>query len=341
MTGLLPRASLLDVVAGRASLVGSRLDEGARRGVFSPVEARVHMGIPYGELDTAEREYLARRSPLHDAGVVARTALSQCLFPRATGPSKARPFVVSAFFDDLTIAEAVEEIAGEVGGPRAKMIHFAHAHALNLAVLDGALRDRLLRADRVLADGIGIRTAASLLGTPLSHNLNGTDLLPHICRRAVETQRPMVLVGGKPGIADAAAARLAEAHPGLSFPVVSHGYLDEEEAGALRARIEELDRPIILVGMGSPLQEEFAWKNFAMLGCATVVTVGGLFDFYAEKVRRAPVAVRELGLEWLYRMAQEPRRLAGRYLLGNPAFLALACAQRMGVARLPARSDDG
>jgi N-acetylglucosaminyldiphosphoundecaprenol N-acetyl-beta-D-mannosaminyltransferase len=81
--------------------------------------------------------------------------------------------------------------------------------------------------------------------------------------------------------------------------------------------------------MGSPIQERFAWEHLAHIPTATVITVGGLFDFFSGRVPRAPLAWRELGLEWLFRLVQEPRRLAKRYLVGNPLFLLLALKQRL------------
>jgi N-acetylglucosaminyldiphosphoundecaprenol N-acetyl-beta-D-mannosaminyltransferase len=116
---------------------------------------------------------------------------------------------------------------------------------------------------------------------------------------------------------------------GLEVPVVSPGFFASDDAArSIVDRVRGLGRSLVLVGMGSPRQEQWSWKFLRDVGGATVLTVGGLFDFYSGRVPRAPLLLRELGLEWTFRLAQEPRRLAKRYLIGNPLFLALALEQR-------------
>ncbi len=326
---LLPRARLVDVVLGKTPLVGSRLDPKAPRGFISPVESRVHLGIPYGDLAEDEARYLRERAPAKDAGVVLRALIASALAQdeRADHPA---PTIVSAKVHNLSIDEALDSILEPPGERlRARIVHFVHPHALNLAAFDADHAKRLAEADRVLPDGIGIRLAASILGVAMRHNLNGTDLLPLLCRRAAEEGVHLALIGAAPGVAEECAKKLIEGSPGLSIPVVSHGFIKAEEAKAIAGKIEALGRSIVLVGMGSPLQERFAWEHLAHLRQATVITVGGLFDFFSGRVPRAPLAWRELGLEWLFRLLQEPRRLAKRYLVGNPLFLLLALKQKV------------
>lgn len=326
---LLPRASLTDVVTGKTPLVGSRLDPAAPRGLFSPVESRVHLGIPYGDLAEDEARYLRDRDAAKDAGVVLRALFASALAQEAAQAHPA-PKIVSARVHNLSIHEALDAIFEPPDErDRARIVHFVHPHALNLASFDADLAKRFSEADLVLPDGIGIRIAASILGVSMRHNLNGTDLLPLLCRRASEEGVPLALIGAAPGIAEACAEKLSEGSPGLSIPLVSHGFIDVAEAKAVAAKVARLGRSIALVGMGSPLQERFAWEHLAHLREATVITVGGLFDFFSGRVPRAPLAWRELGLEWLFRMLKEPRRLAKRYLVGNPLFLALALKQKL------------
>jgi len=325
MTTLLPRAALLDVLAGDAPLVGSRLDPALPRGLVSPVEARVNLGLPYGDLLDEEASRLADRTAAASLRALASAALTTAL--TAEGPAPRRPRIVSAAVDNLTVAEALDEIFAPPGD-RVRVIHFVHPHALNLAHEDPQLRAQLDRAELVLPDGVGLRIAGLILGISLRDNLNGTDLLPLLCRRAVAEGRPLALVGAAPGVAEACALRLQADFPGLSIPVVSHGFLDDEASARVAARIAALDRPLTLVAMGTPLQESWIWKNIAPLPGVTALSVGGLFDFFAGRVPRAPWLWRELGLEWLFRLRCEPRRLARRYLVGNPLFLLRALRQR-------------
>src|SRR4030095_451216 len=116
--------------------------------------------------------------------------------------------------------------------------------------------------------------------------------------------------------------------PVLSILATRHGYLTMQERTETVSELERIGRCLVLVGMGRPPQEQWAWPLRSHLPSVTVITVGGLFDFFSDRIPRAPVVWREIGLEWLFRLRQEPRRLAARYLLGNPVFLARALKQR-------------
>ena len=329
-TSLLPRARLSEVLGGKARLVGSRCDTAKPRGLFSPIEPRLRMGIPYEDLRTVEDAYFASRSLRSDLGVVARTALACALSPSRRAGVVRRPFIVSAHVDNLTIDEAKQAILAAPVGERAKLVYFVHAHALNLARFNRDYAEVLANADALLPDGIGIRMAASFLGVAMRHNVNGTDLFPILCREAAQQKIPVVMVGGAPGVAERCAERMKAEIPGLEIPVVSSGFFASDDAvREVVSRIAILGRSLVLVGMGSPRQEQWAWKNLRHCAGATVLTVGGLFDFYSGRIRRAPIFWRETGMEWAYRLLQEPRRLAKRYLVGNPLFLALALEQRL------------
>lgn len=325
---LLPRAKLTDVLRGRGAIVGSRLDESGRRGMVSPIEARLHMGILYDDAVSAEREALARPAETKPMRVLTKVLVAKMLGGSAPASVEPRPLVVSARVDNVTIEGAVEKILEAPSG-RARFIAFVHPHALNLAAFDRELRGIIESADAVLPDGIGVRIAARLNRTPLSANVNGTDLLPRIASEAARQRIPLVLVGAKPGVAEDCSDTLRASHPGLEIPIVSDGYLDEAKEKALLDRLRKAGHVVVLVAMGTPLQERWIAKVRDQVPNATFIGVGGLFDFFSGRVPRAPLFVRELGLEWAFRMAQEPRRLAKRYILGNPLFLLLAMGQRI------------
>jgi N-acetylglucosaminyldiphosphoundecaprenol N-acetyl-beta-D-mannosaminyltransferase len=326
---LRPRARLGDVVTGKAPLVGARCTSVAPPGLFSPIEARLALGIPYGDLAAEERKYFADRTVAKDVATAARAAVALALAPEAGAPFEPRPFLVAAHVDNLTIHEALETILTPAPERRARIVYFVHAHALNLAAADASFAARLARADAILPDGIGIRIAARLLGVAMRHNINGTDLLPELCRAAAQRGVPLVLIGGAPGVASTCADRLREAHAGLAIPIAESGFLSEAEIAGVVTRLGGLPGAVVLVGMGSPRQEAWAEKHLGGVGGITVLTVGGLFDFFSGRMPRATLGIRELGLEWAYRLAQEPKRLASRYLVGNPLFLTRALRQRL------------
>ena len=330
MSDLLPRARLSEVLRGDASLVGSRCDPRRRPGLVSPVEARQAMGLSYEDLSEAERAYLEdpERTLRADAGVATRAAIAAVFSPGAGGAEVERAEIVSATVDNVSVEEAIERVLETAPADHARLVFFVHAHALNLARFDGELRQLYRRADTIFPDGIGIRIAARILGVALRANVNGTDLLPLLCRTASERGVPLVLVGGAPGVAQDCARALIDAEPELQIPLISPGYLDASDIDVLRGEIAAVGRSVVLVGMGTPVQERFAFEHLRDLPNVTVLTVGGLFDFYSGRIPRAPIRYRELGLEWLWRLRQEPGRLSKRYILGNPLFLALALEQK-------------
>lgn len=327
--GLLPRARFTDVLLGRASLVGSRLSNEGKRGWISPVEPRIHLGIPYGDLRAEESGYLKHQNLLKNMALVVRTGVARLLAPSKGKRLERRPRIVSATVDNISIEDSLDAIFAPPKNGKATIVYIVHPHALNLASFMKSYAEQLTYADFVFPDGIGIRVAASILGISLQHNINGTDLLPFICRRAVDVDTPLVLLGGAPGVANECADRLRESTPGLRIPLIINGYLTDEGSQAAATQIKGLGRCVVLVGMGSPLQEIWTWKYLRDAPNATVVTVGGLFDFFSGRIPRAPMAWRELGIEWLWRLRMEPRRLAKRYLIGNPLFLLLALKQRI------------
>jgi N-acetylglucosaminyldiphosphoundecaprenol N-acetyl-beta-D-mannosaminyltransferase len=330
---LLPRARLLDVVVGRAPLIGARCASDLPRGFVSPVEPRIRLGMARGAEAADEAAYLRARTWTRDLSVLARTAAAWLLSPSEDAVPARRPFIVSAPVDDVTIEEVLDRVFAPPAGPRARMVHLIHAEALNLAVDDGVLASQLQRADLVLADGLGIRLGASVLGYALRHDVSAFDLLRPLADRAAREGVPLALVGGMPGVAAEAAERLKADHAGLRVELTAAGFLTEEGARAVVDRVRALGRCVVLVGMGSPRQERWAHAYLGEAAQATVLTVGGLLEVVAQRVPRAPDAWRELGLEWTWRLQAEPRRLAARYLVGGPRFATRVVRQRLRSGR--------
>ncbi|WP_089173129.1 WecB/TagA/CpsF family glycosyltransferase [Bosea sp. AS-1] len=235
---------------------------------------------------------------------------------------------IAVIHRDAAIAELREAI---VGGGHVKLA-FCNANLVNVASGDAALR-RSLSTFLVLADGIGVDLGSWLLhGMAFPANLNGTDFFPAFF--AGEARSLTVgLLGGRPGVADRAVEQLARRYPQHRFKVVSHGYYAPEDEGRLLDGLKA-DRPdLLLVAMGNPLQERFIASRLSVQHCAVAAGVGALFDFFAGEVPRAPEAIRQARLEWLYRLWLEPRRLWRRYVLGNPAFVMRMTRQYLAGVR--------
>ncbi|MEQ8654425.1 MAG: WecB/TagA/CpsF family glycosyltransferase [Kiloniellales bacterium] len=220
-------------------------------------------------------------------------------------------------------------------------VAFVNAHCVNVAAKDADYRQSLDAADVLLPDGSGIAIAARMSGDRLQQNLNGTDLFPPLCREAAKRGRSLFLLGARPGVAEAVADAARSLAPGLEIAGCLDGYAGLADEDATVRTINESGADILLVALGVPLQELWLQRNAPRLRPGLTMGVGGLFDFYSGRIARAPRTLRALGMEWAWRLAMEPRRMARRYLLGNPAFLLRAARQAVGEARQPRNEEPG
>ena len=209
-----------------------------------------------------------------------------------------------------------------------------NADCVNIAASDETYRNRLAAMDWVFVDGIGMRIAGRLLNQPVRGNVNGTDLLPRLCAALATHGRSLYLLGGRPGVAEAAADWARTRYPGLRIAGTRHGYFGADDTDSVVAEIHATRPDVLLVAMGVPIQEAWMERHASATGATVTLGVGGLFDFYSGRIPRAPVWMREIGLEWVYRLMQEPGRMWRRYVIGNPLFLrrALGAARRLRQA---------
>jgi N-acetylglucosaminyldiphosphoundecaprenol N-acetyl-beta-D-mannosaminyltransferase len=208
-----------------------------------------------------------------------------------------------------------------------RTVAYANAHVLNTARGDARLRDFLNAADLCYCDGNGVRLAASLLGDELPERMTGADWIWDLAWRAERRWR-LYWIGGEPGVTAAASHQLLERHPRLQIET-DHGFHERvgPEDDKCIARINAFRPDLVLVGMGTPLQEQWVEERRARIDAPVVWCLGATADFIAGKVRRGPAWAVEHA-EWLTRFLVEPQRLAGRYLVGNATFLAAIAAQR-------------
>lgn len=237
---------------------------------------------------------------------------------------------LNARFDQMPPDEAVEVLLERLLNRQGGRVYYANAHTMVTAAKNKALVEALERKDLLLADGSGVRWSSTLLGTPLIYNLNGTDLVPALCKAGAPENLSVYFLGAKPGVAEEAATNLAKAYPGLVIAGVQHGYFLKEDTPKILEAIREARPHLLLVAMGVPTQEIWIDQYSSQLPGITCMGVGGLFDFMAERVPRAPHHIREVGMEWLWRLMMEPSRLWKRYLIGNFVFLGLVIAYAFG-----------
>lgn len=231
--------------------------------------------------------------------------------------------VLGVSFDDLTMDEAVEIALGFMQERRACYACTPNPEIVMAAKGDAALRAALSGAELVLADGVGITKAAAMLGTPLKSRVPGIDFASNVISRLAERGGSVYLLGAKPLVAEAAAEKLTQTYPGIVIAGTNDGYFTDD--APVIEKINAASPDFLMVCLGSPKQELWMSANAGWLSCGLMAGLGGSLDVLAGNVQRAPETWRRLGLEWLYRVIKEPKRL-GR-VMKLPAFVLEAAAE--------------
>lgn len=204
-----------------------------------------------------------------------------------------------------------------------RRVMYVNAHVVNQSRTTPGLAEALRRADLVYCDGYGVRLAARALGMPVPHRMTGADWIWDLAKLCEQEGLPLYLLGSDPPIAREAAAKLRQLYPDLDVVGAHHGYFELGSPHNERV-IEDINAHparIVLVGMGTPKQELWVDRYAERMDGTVVWTVGALFDYVSGHTPRAPRWLADNGLEWIFRLAIEPRRMWRRYLLGNPVFL--------------------
>lgn len=300
-----------------------------RPGLVSPHAVRRNVGIAYEDEARGEWEFFFGAKPGHRLGLLARSLVARLLAGSADRPV---PPILDFFglaITNTTMQEALDWIVARVRGREPALVAFVNPDCLNIAYRQAGYRRVLQAAERVLPDGIGIKLGCRILGVGLRENVNGTDMFPLLCERAEAEGLSLFLLGARPGVAEAAAAEMRQRRPALRIVGIRHGYFETHETAAVLEEINRSGADILLVAFGAPRQELWLAEHGEQLAPVVRMGVGGLFDFYSGRIPRAPLWMREIGLEWLYRLMQEPGRMWRRYIIGNPLFLYRVWRQRL------------
>jgi exopolysaccharide biosynthesis WecB/TagA/CpsF family protein len=243
------------------------------------------------------------------------------------------PDVVRIFgipFRDLSRDVAMARVRAMLCDGCSHHVVLANAHTLNAAASDPDYRAILVGADLVLRDGVGVELASVVAGHRLVTNFVGTDFVPSLLGAVQDLQPRVALFGAAPGVAEVAADRFRARFPRLRIVRVEHGYGAAERAAE---RLRRAAPALLLVALGNPLQERWIARHLPSFPRCVAIGVGALLDYVAGRTRRAPRWVRDMRAEWIYRLAVEPRRLARRYLVGNPLFLWRVAADARALPR--------
>jgi N-acetylglucosaminyldiphosphoundecaprenol N-acetyl-beta-D-mannosaminyltransferase len=226
-----------------------------------------------------------------------------------------------------TMDEALDAIDDAIKAKRRLMIGVVNAAKLVNMRKDKSLWDDVNGSDLVLADGMSVVHASRILGARLPERVTGIDLMEGMLERGMSEGYRVYCLGAKEEISQTVVERFAERYPGTRIVGRRNGYFTDEEEADIVADIASLDVDILFVAITSPKKERFMARWADQLDATVVHGVGGSFDVVAGFVERAPESWQRLGLEWLYRVKQEPGRLWKRYLITNSAFTWIVLAE--------------
>jgi len=239
------------------------------------------------------------------------------------GRSRVRTRIGKAWIDSITSSQAIEAIEHLVASGTGGFVVTPNVdHVVNLE-RDPDLRQAYEAASLTLVDGQPLVWASRLLGAPLPERISGADLVPLLMERAAARHWRVYLVGAGPGVAEMAAKeirRIGVEIVGTDAPLLS-SRLDASESADVVERIRRARPHLVLVAFGSPKQERWMFQVQEQIRPALSIGVGAALDFVAGRVKRAPRWMSRSGLEWLFRLSREPRRLWRRYLVNDPRFL--------------------
>lgn len=237
--------------------------------------------------------------------------------------------VLGVRVDRVDTWEALAQIGELMEQPGASHVVTLNPEYVMWAQRDPSLLAIINNADLSVPDGMGIVWASRLAGQPLNGRVTGTGILPEICRLCARKGVGVYFLGGRPGVAELAAARLRERFPELIVAGVSASDPGPEQDPQTVADINDSGAAVVAVAYGCPKQDFWIDKNRgALTGVKVAIGVGGAFDFISGQMPRAPRWMRRMGLEWLYRLLREPKRFVRMMALPRFGWRVLADRRR-------------
>jgi len=241
--------------------------------------------------------------------------------------------VLGVRVDNLSASALIDEICNAGTNNYGMVMAYVNVHAMNIAAKTPWFSQFLEKADIAFCDGYGVKWGGKFLGIEIPYRHSPPDWICDLATASAEKHLTWFLLGGLPGVAEAAGTSLTESVPELQIAGVHHGYFNKdtqsEENTEVISAIKEAEPDIIIVGLGMPTQEKWIEENRDELSDKVILPVGALFDVLGKLTYRAPQCITDHGLEWFCRLCLNPRRLWKRYIIGNPVFLLRLLADRV------------
>lgn len=231
--------------------------------------------------------------------------------------------LMGCYIDNLSMAETLDAIEGFIrsGTPHQHVV--VNVDKLVKASRDPELRQIINDCALINVDGMPVVWASRILGKPLKERVAGVDLFDALMRRAAQKNWRVFLLGAKEEVVSGVKDLYERKYPHLSIVGYRNGYWKPEEESGVVEQIRAARTDLLFVAISSPKKEQFLGRYQAQMGVPFAMGVGGTFDVAVGKVKRAPLWMQNIGLEWFYRFLQEPRRMFKRYFIDDMAFFWL------------------
>lgn len=234
--------------------------------------------------------------------------------------------------DNLTMQEALQRIESLISEKKNAYVVTPNVDHIIKIEKDSMFREIYEHADLILTDGKPLIWISKWLQTPIREKVSGSDLFPRVCELAAKKGYRLFFLGAAPGVADKAAGKIREQYPEILITGTyspRQGFeQDEKEMAYIRELIQTEKPDILILALGTPKQEYYIYQNRESLNVPVSLCLGASLDFAAGNVKRAPQWMQNCGLEWLYRLSKEPKRLFKRYLIDDVQIFGLAWKYR-------------
>ena len=225
--------------------------------------------------------------------------------------------------DSTTMQQTVQDCLVWCRDRKPRLLVTVNAAMLVMMRDDPALRQACHAGALIVPDGMPVVWASRLIGQPLKSRVAGCDLMGELLKAAAKEQRRVFLLGAKEEVVGKLARELPLTYPGLVIAGYRNGYFKTPEHPQIITQIQNSRADILLVGMPTPFKELWCYQHREALGVPVIFGVGGSFDVHAGVVKRAPKWLQQIGMEWSWRLAMEPRKMWKRYLVTNTIFISM------------------
>ncbi len=222
----------------------------------------------------------------------------------------ARVSILGAPVDRVTMSQALAILEGFVAERKPHLVVTADASGLAQAQSDPEHLQILQSADLVTPDSVGVMWAARRAGQPIAERVSGVDLVDQICRLSAEKGYRVYFLGAAPGVAEMAAEKLRLKHPGCNIVGVRHGFFPPDSDEVVAQEVAQSKPDFLFVAMGIPRQEKFIRDTMPIIQAPVAMGVGGSFDVFSGRTKRAPQLFQTMKLEWLWRLMLNPSKIA-------------------------------